>query len=86
MKQAVLKKSDRAARYAAVLGVDMIKMHKAERPRLSAMCLGDVVEDEKKFWELAAQQMKGRRAGAIYIFDQFAGDLASAPEPNQLSC
>ena len=85
MKQALNGNNGNAARYVAALGIEDVRMYKIYRPRLSAMCMGDFLTDVDGFWQHASRQLQDKKAGALYLFDQFEGNLASAPCPKHLA-
>ncbi|CAK9114700.1 unnamed protein product [Durusdinium trenchii] len=85
MKQALNGNNGNAARYVAALGIEDVRMYKIYRPRLSAMCMGDFLTDVDGFWQHASRQLQDKKAGALYLFDQFEGNLASVLESMPLN-
>ena len=79
-QQSALEQTSRLGSFLAILGVDEVKMYKTTRPKLAAMCAGDVLSDPSFFWQHASSQLKARKAKAIFLFTQFAGDLDSVSQ------
>ena len=79
-QQSALEQTSRLGSFLAILGVDEVKMYKTTRPKLAAICAGDVLSDPSFFWQHASSQLKARKAKAIFLFTQFAGDLDSVSQ------
>ncbi len=83
-KQTLVEQPTRAGGYFAALAVAEVTMYKVKKPRLVAMCAGDVLADPQRFWNRAATHMGLHPLKALILFDGFKGDLDTVAWPQTM--